>query len=202
LLLDDRDQAGVLVEELAPFAGQTLMAGFTISFGPADRLRSALSQLLDRPDEADRLITSARELAVRARSPVWEARVEQTHSWILARRGDAAGAARHHEAARELAQPIGMRSVLDPPVVRPVVVTARAPGSARSARPDGLSGREGEVLALLAEGCSNRDIAARLLISPNTAANHVRSILQKTGCANRAEAAAYHVRSGVAFGSE
>ena len=43
----------------------------------------------------------------------------------------------------------------------------------------------------IAEGCSNREIGERLNISANTAANHVRAILQKTGCANRAEAAAY-----------
>lgn len=66
-----------------------------------------------------------------------------------------------------------------------------------AALPCGLSPREGDVLGLVALGCSNREIAARLAISPNTAANHVRAILQKTGCANRAEAAAFAVRSGV-----
>ena len=49
------------------------------------------------------------------------------------------------------------------------------------------------MLRLIAEGCSNREIGDRLFISQHTAANHVRSILQKTGCANRAEAAAYAV---------
>jgi DNA-binding NarL/FixJ family response regulator len=58
---------------------------------------------------------------------------------------------------------------------------------------DGMSERELDVLRLIAEGCSNREIGERLFISQHTAANHVRSILQKTGCANRAEAAAYAV---------
>jgi len=62
---------------------------------------------------------------------------------------------------------------------------------------DGLSERELEVLRLIAEGCSNREIGDRLFISQHTAANHVRSILQKTGCANRAEAAAYAVHHRV-----
>jgi DNA-binding CsgD family transcriptional regulator len=57
-----------------------------------------------------------------------------------------------------------------------------------------LSGREVEVLRLVAAGCSNREIGRRLSISANTAANHVRSILQKTGTANRAEAATYAAR--------
>jgi DNA-binding NarL/FixJ family response regulator len=59
---------------------------------------------------------------------------------------------------------------------------------------DGLSGREIEVLRLVAAGLSNRAIGERLHISPNTAANHVRSILQKTASANRAEATAYGAR--------
>jgi DNA-binding NarL/FixJ family response regulator len=54
-----------------------------------------------------------------------------------------------------------------------------------------LSRRELEVLRLVAEGRSNREIGELLFISSNTAANHVRSILQKTGAANRAEAVAY-----------
>ncbi|MFE1644653.1 response regulator transcription factor [Microbacterium sp. P01] len=62
----------------------------------------------------------------------------------------------------------------------------RGPG-----RGDGLSEREVEVIGLLAEGCSNREIARRLVISEHTAANHVRSILWKTGSANRTQAARY-----------
>jgi len=57
--------------------------------------------------------------------------------------------------------------------------------------PDGLTGREVEVLRLIAGGLSNRQIADELFISPNTAAKHVRNILAKTDCANRAQAATY-----------
>jgi DNA-binding CsgD family transcriptional regulator len=56
---------------------------------------------------------------------------------------------------------------------------------------DGLTARETEVLHLLAAGLRNRRIAGRLAISENTAANHVRSILIKTGAANRTQAAMY-----------
>lgn len=55
----------------------------------------------------------------------------------------------------------------------------------------GLTAREIEVLRLVAQGKSNRQIADELVISLNTAANHLKSILQKTGSANRTEAAAY-----------
>ena len=92
-----------------------------------------------------------------------------------------------------MGEPLGMRALLDPPAV---TVGGRSRGRATAA-PGGLSPREADVLALIAQGCTNREIAERLLISPNTAANHVRAILQKTGCANRAEAAAQSVRSAL-----
>jgi DNA-binding NarL/FixJ family response regulator len=57
-----------------------------------------------------------------------------------------------------------------------------------------LSQREVEVLRLLAASKSNREIADVLCISLNTVATHVRSILTKTGTANRTEAAAYALR--------
>jgi DNA-binding CsgD family transcriptional regulator len=44
---------------------------------------------------------------------------------------------------------------------------------------------------------SNREIGRTLFISEHTAANHMRSILRKTGCANRTEAASYAHRHGL-----
>jgi DNA-binding NarL/FixJ family response regulator len=61
-----------------------------------------------------------------------------------------------------------------------------------------LTARELALLPLLAEGRTNREIGERLHISQHTAANHVRSILLKTGCANRTEAAAWALRQGLA----
>ena len=63
--------------------------------------------------------------------------------------------------------------------------------------PGGLSEREVEVLRLVAAGKSNRDIADALVISPNTAAHHVRNIFGKIGAANRVEAASYATRHGL-----
>ena len=78
-----------------------------------------------------------------------------------------------------------------------------APGSGAGERggqdgPDaaGLTPREIAVLRLLAAGSSNREIASRLGIAENTAANHVRSILLKTGAANRTQAATLAVTRG------
>ena len=57
-----------------------------------------------------------------------------------------------------------------------------------------LSKREREVLALLGEGLTNSEIAARLFISTKTAGNHVSNLLAKLHIRSRAEAAAYAVK--------
>ncbi|MCU1498120.1 MAG: LuxR family transcriptional regulator [Acidimicrobiales bacterium] len=62
--------------------------------------------------------------------------------------------------------------------------------------PPTLTPREREVLALVAEGLSNADLAERLYISPRTAGVHVSNILAKLGVATRGEAAAWLVRGG------
>ena len=52
-----------------------------------------------------------------------------------------------------------------------------------------LTKREKEVLGLLLDGWRNQDIAERLGLSANTVKNHVYSVYQKTGAANRVELA-------------
>jgi DNA-binding CsgD family transcriptional regulator len=76
---------------------------------------------------------------------------------------------------------------------RSVLSKARGP-----VYPAGLSEREVEVLRLLAVGRTNRQIAEELVIATDTVARHVSNILNKTGTANRVEAAAYAVRHSLA----
>ena len=61
----------------------------------------------------------------------------------------------------------------------------------------GLTGREIEVLILLARGLSNREIGAQLVITPKTAGNHVEHIYAKIGASNRAAAAMFAVQHGL-----
>ena len=80
-------------------------------------------------------------------------------------------------------------------IVRAVAGEPAAPGR----RPDtfGLSGREREVLALVAQGRTNREIGERLFISQKTVGVHVGNILAKLEVSGRVEAAAVAIRLGL-----
>ncbi len=71
-------------------------------------------------------------------------------------------------------------------------------GGARSARAlDGLTDREQEVLALLAEGEGNPEIADRLGISPKTVSRHRENIMRKLNLHSRSELVKYAIRKGI-----
>ena len=190
--LSDTDQAAVLYDELQTFAGHNLMAGMTICFGPADRLRGGLAMLLQRPRDADEHFRAALALAERSSSPLWTAEVQDDWATALATR-DASHSEELRRNALTTARVMGIGRI-----------TGRHGAGGHDAAerrapslPDNLSPREAEVLRLVATGLSNREIGAALFISQNTVANHVRAILQKAACANRAEASAYAVRNGL-----
>lgn len=75
---------------------------------------------------------------------------------------------------------------------------ALAPDGQRRTLPDGLSAREAEVLALLAGGMSNREIAAELVVSIRTVERHVSNVYRKTGAHGRSSATAYALKHGLA----
>ncbi|OGO40916.1 MAG: DNA-binding response regulator [Chloroflexi bacterium RBG_16_56_8] len=62
---------------------------------------------------------------------------------------------------------------------------------------DGLTGRESEVLTHLAEGASNTEIAAALVISPKTVERHRENIMRKLNLHSRAELVRYAIRKGI-----
>ncbi len=66
-----------------------------------------------------------------------------------------------------------------------------------SSKYGGLSAREREVAALMAQGRSNREIAAHLVVSERTAEVHVSNILGKLGFTTRAQIAAWAIEKGL-----
>jgi DNA-binding NarL/FixJ family response regulator len=104
------------------------------------------------------------------------------------------GRGRLLEALRSVARG---ESLLDSKVTKSVVEKLVS-GRGRQDTGDNLTDREREVLALIAEGATNKEIAAQLVVSENTARNHVSHILGKLGFSRRSEAAAYAVKKGLA----
>ncbi len=98
--------------------------------------------------------------------------------------GDLAGATDSANAAREFAREVGAQPILDQ-------LAALAVPTRRGQEPStGLTPREGEVLGLLADGRTNRQIARSLYISEKTVSVHVSNLLAKLGAAGRTEAVA------------
>jgi DNA-binding CsgD family transcriptional regulator len=73
----------------------------------------------------------------------------------------------------------------------------RGPRAAATENPAALTGRELEVLHLIADGLSNADIASRLFLSEKTVGHHVSAILRKVGEPSRGRAAAWAVQRGL-----
>src|SRR5450759_211470 len=70
-------------------------------------------------------------------------------------------------------------------------------GGSPKARYDGMTRREVEILKLLGEGLSNKQIAYRLKISEKTVRNHVSNFYAKLGVGDRSQAVLYAVRKGL-----
>ncbi len=85
---------------------------------------------------------------------------------------------------------------LDPAVARQLTASLRRGASASPK--DLLTEREREILALVAQGKANKEIAAELVISERTARTHVSNILSKLDLTSRTQAALWAVREGLA----
>jgi DNA-binding NarL/FixJ family response regulator len=91
-------------------------------------------------------------------------------------------------------------ALLSPSVTRRLIADyATRPQPARSLPPtlDELTAREREVMSLVAEGLSNDEIAARLVVSPATAKTHVSRTMLKLGARDRAQLVVIAYRSGL-----
>ena len=100
------------------------------------------------------------------------------------------------EAAAELRAEV-RAGRLDPEAADAVLAAAGHRVPRRREGPAGLTPREVEVLRLLAQGLSNKEIAERLTISPKTAGNHVEHIYAKIDASSRATASLFAMQHGL-----
>jgi DNA-binding CsgD family transcriptional regulator len=188
-----RRLARALYQELRPLSGTNVMIGHGVAcYGAADRYLGMLAATLGETKDAERCFESALKLNRLMGATTWLAHTAYQYGRMLLRDGNDARAQPLLEEAVRLAARVGMPTLL----ARARQLTSASVPSL----PDGLSAREVEVLRLAARGLSNREIGSSLFISEHTAANHMRSILRKTACANRAEATAYAYERGLAGG--
>ena len=110
-----------------------------------------------------------------------------THAEILLRSGDPLKAGNLLRTAADTFQRLGMRLQLG----RALAGIARADAALtqRSEALTSLTKREREIAELVAEGLTNREIAARLVVSPRTPEYHIRNVLKKLGLNSREEIA-------------
>ena len=100
------------------------------------------------------------------------------------------------EVAAAVRAAVAGRMHLDPAVARILADSTRAPQQTGGS----LTRRQREVLILIAEGSSNRQIAETLVVSERTARTHVSDILARLGLASRTQAALWAVQEGLVQG--
>jgi DNA-binding NarL/FixJ family response regulator len=202
VLTGDRAAARELYAALSPYRGSMVILGALVAcYGSVDRYLGSLAELLGRDRDAEEHFVQAIEQESAGGITTWLAHSRFRYAAFLARQ------ARNSAVLRAI--PL-LQDVLDVTATIGMVALARRAGplldeltanEERTMAEAGLlSERELEVVHCLAEGLSNAAIGRRLNISQHTAANHIRSILMKTGCANRTEVAAWAVRRGLVAG--
>jgi DNA-binding NarL/FixJ family response regulator len=198
IALDLPEDVAVLSERLARLRGEHLAsgAGCVAYNGPVELYLGQAAGYLGLLSEAVAdLETAARACAANGAGGFHvEARCRLAET--LARRARPGDAARARALALDVAKEAEALGMI------PWVERARRHAARLDQeRGDPLTPREREVAALVAEGLTNREIAARLYLSERTAQNHVQHILTKLGLPNRGQVAVYVTRR-MSSGSE
>ena len=192
-LLDDAATVAWCLEQITPYGGYYLAAGSGSVFceGAVARTIGTLAAALGRTDDARRWLAAGIAMDERIGALPYRVLSEIELARVLAgcpgEREAAIGLA--HRAA-DTARRLGMA-----PAQRDAdALLARLRAERDTDNP--LSAREREVLARLATGRTNRQIATELVLSERTIETHVAHVLAKLGVANRAEAAVWATRHG------
>ena len=153
----------------------------------ARRCRGAVLLATGRTEEALSTLRTACSGWTELEAPYDCAKVRVLLARAYRRLGDVESSDRELEAARAAFEALG--ATLD---------AAAVAGQRRAALPNGLTEREAEVLALVAAGCTNRQIADELVLSQKTVARHVSNIFIKLEVTTRTGAARFAFEHGVA----
>jgi DNA-binding NarL/FixJ family response regulator len=148
--------------------------------GDHERARTLLEDGVDRFERSGAPFEAAR------------ARIELATSLIALRRPDVA----EREASAAVARLLELGADAEAARARSLLEALTPATGGRSSLPN-VTPREREVLRLLVEGLTNRQIAERLVVSEHTVHRHVTNILRKLDLPSRTAAAAYAVRSGL-----
>lgn len=192
--LGDRERAARYYLKLLPFQG--LYIDLLI-----DRLLGELQSLLGDWPGAQMHLSAAEAIARREGllpELAWTLTAQARLLLAQGGRGSAARAQTLFEQAIALFEQVHLLGEAHALRTERARVPGKSPSRHSKPRPAGLSEREVEVLQLVAAGKSNHQIAAELVVSEKTIANHLLHIFNKIGVDNRAAAAAFAIRQGLA----
>lgn len=159
----------------------------------AHRLLGELETERGAFDSAQQNLAEALALSDACQAPFERALTLVSQAELAVARGDREAARPLLAEVRAICEPLGAKPMLE----RITTLEARLFVAPKPRYPAGLSAREVEVLALLVEGLSNREIADRLSVSHRTVMNHVSNILGKLGVTSRTAAATVALREGL-----
>jgi predicted ATPase/DNA-binding CsgD family transcriptional regulator len=169
------------------------------STGSVDRIRGQLALRLGLVDEAAEWFRFGLEWCERERCPVEAGLCLLGVANVAEHRGNHAEAITLFDRASALFSQYGAKGYLDRAIAAREALMAR--GSIRSFRPSypgGLTAREVEVLRLIAQGKSNREIGVELVLSLRTVERHMVNIYSKLDIHSKAQATAYAFRHDLA----
>ena len=206
--LGDARRAALLHELLLPY-GERYIVSVTAAVcrGSARRYLGLLATAMTRWEEAAQHFEAALERNARIGARPWLAHTQHDYARMLLARdkpGDREKARELLRRAADTARELAMTRLAE----EVLTLTGRgdrahsaaaASGAHPRAKdgPDGLTRREVEVLRLLAEGRTNNEIAAELVVSVRTVEQHIANIYGKIGARRRVDATAYALRHGL-----